>query len=55
MRQPQGARECKVERERTHPPLFLAYSTATSMRRAYSGFLTAARMSEGLVVASWGL
>ncbi len=28
---------------------------ATSMSFAYSGFLAAARMSEGLVVASWGL
>ena len=39
----------------TSPPLLLAYSTATSMSLAYSGFLEAARMREGLVVASWGL
>jgi hypothetical protein len=37
------------------PPVFLPYSTALSMRAAYSGFLEAARMREGLVVASWGL
>lgn len=37
------------------PPLPLAYETALSIRAAYSGFLEAARMREGLVVASWGL
>jgi hypothetical protein len=31
---------------------FLPYSTATSINLAYSGFLEAARMSDGLVVAS---
>lgn len=36
-------------------PCFLPYSTAASISLAYSGFLDAARMSEGLVVASWGL
>lgn len=35
-------------------PCFLPYSTAASISDAYSGFLEAARMSEGLVVASWG-
>lgn len=34
------------------PPLPLAYSTAASISLAYSAFLEAARMSEGLVVAS---
>lgn len=36
-------------------PCFLPYSTAASISFAYSGFLDAARMSEGFVVASWGL
>lgn len=36
-------------------PFFLPNSTAASMSFAYSGFLEAARMSEGLVVASCGL
>ena len=36
-------------------PCFLPYSTAVSISFAYSGFLDAARMREGLVVASWGL
>lgn len=36
-------------------PCFFPYSTATSMSLAYSGFLEAARIREGLVVASWGL
>lgn len=36
-------------------PCFLPYSTAASISFAYSGFLDAARMSEGLVVASCGL
>jgi hypothetical protein len=36
-------------------PWSLPYATATSMSLAYSGFLVAARMREGLVVASWGL
>jgi hypothetical protein len=36
-------------------PCFLPNSTAASMSFAYSGFLEAARMSEGLVVASCGL
>lgn len=35
-------------------PFFLPYATAASISLAYSGFLEAARMSEGLVVASWG-
>ena len=35
-------------------PFFLPYATAASISFAYSGFLEAARMSEGLVVASWG-
>ena len=39
----------------THPPLFLAYSTASSMSLAYSGFCDACRMSDGFVVASLGL
>jgi hypothetical protein len=39
----------------TVEPCFLPYSTAASISLAYSGFLEAARMSEGLVVASWGL
>ena len=34
---------------------FLPFSTAASIKLAYSGFLDAARMREGLVVASWGL
>ena len=33
-------------------PCFLPYATASSMSLAYSGFLEAARMREGLVVAS---
>jgi hypothetical protein len=37
------------------PPFFLPYSTALSIKAAYSGFLLAARMREGLVVASCGL
>jgi hypothetical protein len=37
------------------PPCFLPYSTAASMSFAYSSFLDAARIREGLVVASWGL
>jgi len=36
-------------------PCFLPYSTAASMSFAYSGFFDAARINEGLVVASWGL
>jgi hypothetical protein len=36
-------------------PLFLPYSTALSIRAAYSGFLAAARISDGFVVASCGL
>merc|ERR1712144_112142 len=36
-------------------PWLLPYSTATSISLAYSGFLDAARMRDGLVVASWGL
>jgi hypothetical protein len=36
-------------------PLSFPYATALSMSLAYSGFLAAARMREGLVVASWGL
>jgi hypothetical protein len=36
-------------------PCFLPYSTAASISFAYSSFLEAARMSEGFVVASWGL
>lgn len=36
-------------------PWVLPYSIATSISLAYSGFLDAARMREGLVVASWGL
>jgi hypothetical protein len=36
-------------------PCFLPYSTATSINLAYSGFFAAARMRDGLVVASWGL
>jgi hypothetical protein len=35
-------------------PAFLPYATAASISFSYSGFLDAARMSEGLVVASWG-
>jgi hypothetical protein len=35
-------------------PFFLPYATAASISFSYSGFLDAARMSEGLVVASWG-
>jgi len=34
---------------------FLPQATAASMSFAYSGFLEAARIREGLVVASWGL
>jgi hypothetical protein len=40
--------------ESISPPLPLPYSTARSISLAYSGFLEAARMREGLVVASWG-
>ena len=36
-------------------PLSLPYATATSMSLAYSGFFEAARIKDGLVVASWGL
>jgi len=36
-------------------PCFLPYWTAVSISFWYSSFLDAARMSEGLVVASWGL
>ena len=36
-------------------PCFLPYSTAASMSLAYSGFLDAARINDGLVVASCGL
>lgn len=39
----------------TYPPFSLAYATETSISLAYSGFLTAARMRDGFVVASWGL
>jgi len=39
----------------TSLPCFLPYATAASMSFAYSGFLEAARMSEGFVVASCGL
>lgn len=39
----------------TEPPCFLAEATASSISLAYSAFLEAARMREGLVVASWGL
>jgi hypothetical protein len=35
-------------------PCFLPYSTAASISLAYSSFLDAARIKEGLVVASWG-
>lgn len=42
----------KREQSRT---VFLPYSTATSMSLAYSGFLEAARIRDGLVVASCGL
>ena len=41
--------------ESTSPPKPLAYLIALSINLAYSSFLDAARMSEGLVVASWGL
>jgi hypothetical protein len=37
------------------PPWDLPYATASSMSLAYSSFLDAARIREGLVVASWGL
>ena len=36
-------------------PCALPYLTAASISFWYSSFLDAARMSEGLVVASWGL
>jgi hypothetical protein len=36
-------------------PCFLPNSTAASISFWYSSFLDAARMSDGLVVASWGL
>lgn len=36
-------------------PCFLPQATAASISFSYSGFLEAARISEGLVVASWGL
>ena len=36
-------------------PCFLPYSTAASISFAYSGFFDAARMRDGLVVASCGL
>jgi hypothetical protein len=36
-------------------PCFLPYSHAASISFAYSGFFDAARMRDGLVVASWGL
>ena len=36
-------------------PCFLPYSHASSMSLAYSGFLEAARIKDGLVVASCGL
>jgi hypothetical protein len=36
-------------------PFFLPYSTAESISFAYSSFLDAARISDGLVVASCGL
>ena len=39
----------------SEPPFSLAYLTATSISLAYSGFLAAARMREGFVVASCGL
>jgi hypothetical protein len=39
----------------TLPPCSLPYAMARSMRGAYSAFLDAARMSDGLVVASCGL
>jgi hypothetical protein len=37
------------------PPCSLPYLTAASMSLAYSSFFDAARIREGLVVASWGL
>ncbi len=37
------------------PPFFFPDSMAASIRRWYWDLLDAARMSEGLVVASWGL
>jgi hypothetical protein len=37
------------------PPCALPYATASSMSLAYSAFLEAARIREGLVVASCGL
>jgi hypothetical protein len=37
------------------PPCCLAQAMAVSVSLAYSGFLEAARIREGLVVASWGL
>ena len=37
------------------PTLSLPYATALSINFAYSDFLDAARISEGFVVASWGL
>lgn len=39
----------------TSLPCFLPYATASSMSFAYSGFLEAWRMRDGLVVASCGL
>lgn len=38
----------------THPPCSFAYLTAISMREAYLGSLTAARIKDGFVVASCG-
>lgn len=43
------------KRDPTDPPFSLPYLTATSIKRAYSGCLTAARIKEGLVVESWGV
>jgi hypothetical protein len=37
------------------PPFSLPKARAASTSLAYSGFLEAARIREGLVVASWGL
>lgn len=39
----------------TVPEVDLTAATALSIRAAYSAFLEAARIREGLVVASWGL
>ena len=39
----------------TDPPCFFPYSHASSMSFAYSGFFEAARIKDGLVVASCGL